>query len=127
MNLVSLHWYAGWSMVLAGLLVGSVLGLFFHRDDFLGGYASFRRRLLRLGHIALVALGLFNVVFGLSLEAGGSPTWHQQASWSLLIGSVAMPFFCFLTVWHKPFRLGFVLPVVALVLAVVCILMGEAP
>jgi hypothetical protein len=38
-----------------------------------------------------------------------------------------MPFFCFLTVWHKPFRLGFVLPVVALVLAVVCILMGEAP
>ena len=38
--------------MLAGVLSGMAMGLFFHQDGWLGGYGSFRRRLLRLGHIA---------------------------------------------------------------------------
>ena len=51
---------AAWIGVLAAFASGAVLGLFFHRADWLGGYGSWRRRLLRLGHIALVALGGVN-------------------------------------------------------------------
>ena len=43
-------------------MTGAVLGLRFHRDDFLGGYGSFRRRIVRLGHIAMAALGMINVL-----------------------------------------------------------------
>jgi len=42
---------AGWLGVLGGVLSGAVIGLFFHRDDWAGGYGSFSRRMLRLGHI----------------------------------------------------------------------------
>ena len=61
-----LNWYAGWWLVLGAFLTGALIGLAFHREDFLGGYSSFRRRLLRLGHIALAALGMMNIVFSLS-------------------------------------------------------------
>ena len=53
-----MNWQAGWMLVLVGFAVGSGIGLGFARDEFLGGYTSLRRRMLRLGHIALVALGL---------------------------------------------------------------------
>ncbi len=96
------------------------MGLFFHREDFLGGYTSFRRRMLRLGHIALAALGMLNVVFSLS------PWGGEVAGVCLMVGGGAMPAICFLTAWRKPFRHLFFVPVVALLTAVVRILMGGA-
>src|SRR5438093_781289 len=72
MNLAQANWIFGWSMILSGLLVGAGLGLFFHHENFLGGYASLRRRLLRLGHIALIALGALNVLYSYSARSGGS-------------------------------------------------------
>ena len=57
----ALNWAAGWWLILSGFVVGAGLGLFFHRDDFWGGYDSFRRRIFRLGHIALEALGFSGV------------------------------------------------------------------
>ncbi len=96
------------------------MGLFFHREDFLGGYTSFRRRMLRLGHIALAALGMLNVVFSLS------PWGEEVAGVCLMVGGGAMPAICFLTAWRKPFRHLFFVPVVALLTAVVRILMGGA-
>src|SRR5262245_23719460 len=61
-----LNWYAGWGLLLAAFATGALAGLGFHREDFLGGYGSFRRRLLRLGHIALAALGMLNLIYALS-------------------------------------------------------------
>src|SRR4051812_205671 len=43
---------AAWIGILCGVLGGAVVGLFFHRDEWLGGYGSWRRRLARLGHIS---------------------------------------------------------------------------
>src|SRR5258706_218722 len=57
-----LNWYAGWWLLLAAFITGAGLGMFFHRDNFLGGYGSFRRRMLRLGHIALAALGVVDLL-----------------------------------------------------------------
>src|SRR5689334_17717872 len=116
------NWVAGWALVLAAFLSGAGIGLFFHRDDFLGGYASFPRRMLRLGHIALAALGMMNVLFALSpLPAG----WTTAAASTLFItGAVLMPVVCFLAAWRKPLRHLFPLPVASLVLAVVFTLVG---
>ena len=112
-----LNWYFGWSLILAAFVVGAILGLFFYREDFLGGYASFRRRLLRLGHVALAALGMLNVLF--SLTPGTSAPAHRSR------GSV----FChwrrrdarglFPRHWRIGFRHLFFVPVVALVIAVI--------
>src|SRR5438445_375414 len=116
----SLNWDSGWWLILAGGATGAVLGLFFHRDDFLGGYASFRRRLLRLGHIALMALGMLNLLFALG------PCESRWASWLLVTGGITMPVVCFLTAWRKPCRHLFVFPVLAIGAAIVLTISGGA-
>jgi hypothetical protein len=112
------NFYAGWGMVLAAFVTGAGIGLFFHRDDFWGGYASFRRRIVRLGHIALAALGLMNVVYAL---CPGNGVWAGRF-W--IIGGVSMAAVCFLSGWRERFRVLFFIPVGALVGAVVLTLLG---
>lgn len=120
----ALNWTVGWVLVLAGFGVGALLGLSFHRDDFWGGYASFRRRIVRLGHIALEALGMLNLVFALSPWPPPGTPLAAAASTCFVVGGAAMPAVCFLTGWRKPFRHLFFVPVLALVAAVGLTLAG---
>src|SRR4051812_39053060 len=98
----ALNWFGGWTLIGVAFVTGAAIGLRFHRDDFLGGYTSFRRRIIRLGHIALAALGLMNVAYGLSPVPTGH--WGEAASIALLGGAIAMPAVCFLTGWRAGFR-----------------------
>jgi hypothetical protein len=119
-----LNWQAGWLLVLASFVTGAAIGLFFHRDGFLGGYQSFERRLLRLGHVALAALGMLNILFSLS-PWPALTTWNGTvASACFVAGGVAMPAVCFLTAWRRPFRHLFALPVAALTVATLCTYFG---
>jgi hypothetical protein len=119
-----LNWQVGWAMVLAAFVTGALMGLSFHREDFLGGYNSFRRRLVRLGHIALAALGLMNVVFALSPWPTSEAWIGTAASLCFAGGGVTMPAVCFLSAWREKCRHLFAVPVTALMLAVVFTLIG---
>jgi hypothetical protein len=119
-----LNWYGGWSLVLAAFITGAVLGMHFAREDFLGGYAAFPRRLARLGHIALAALGMLNVVYSLSPWPVAGSFLGTAASICFLVGGVAMPAVCFLTAWRMGFKSLFFIPVTALMLGVVFTLLG---
>ena len=55
-----------WVWILLGFLSGFGLGLNFHREDWLGGYGSYKRRLFRLGHISFFGLGALNLMFYLT-------------------------------------------------------------
>lgn len=104
----SLNLLAGWCGFLGGALSGAVIGLFFHRPDWLGGYGSFSRRMLRLGHIACFGLGLINLLFALTVATPSR--WGNAASMLLLVGMVTMPLNCFATAWKERFRLLFFIP-----------------
>ena len=119
----ALNFTAGWWLILAAFASGAIIGLGFHREEFLGGYGSFRRRLLRLGHIALAALGMLNVVYGLSPRPGGGGTLADVPGGLLLAGAIAMPLVCFLAAWRAPCRHFFFIPVVLLMAAVIMILL----
>lgn len=121
------NWYVGWGLILTAFLTGAMLGLFFYREEFLGGYASFRRRILRLGHIALAALGMINIVYSLSSAASELTLWNWVASLCFVIGGVTMPAVCFLTSWRVGFRHLFVVPVISLVTAAVLTLRNGPP
>lgn len=118
---------AGWWLILAAFASGAAIGMGFHREDFLGGYGSFRRRLLRLGHIAFAALGMLNVLYGLSPVSTGGGTRALLPGMLLVAGAVAMPLVCFLTAWRTPFRRLFFVPVVMLMAAVGLIVCGGTP
>lgn len=112
-----MNFTAGWWLILAGFATGALMGLGFHRENFLGGYGSFRRRLARLGHIALAALGGLNVLYGLS------PTPAQALPGQLLLaGGIAMPAVCFLSAWKPGFRHLFFVPVTLLFAGVALII-----
>ncbi|WP_437187555.1 hypothetical protein SH668x_000953 [Planctomicrobium sp. SH668] len=114
-----INWYFGWSLIFSAFLTGAIIGLYFHRESFLGGYSSFSRRILRLGHIAQAALGMMNVVYALSAQAS---TQHQAdpiAAWGFIIGGITMPGVCFLSAWKPRFRHLFFIPVVSLMVAVI--------
>jgi len=116
---------AGWTGMLLGLVSGGLIGLYFHQESFAGGYASFRRRMMRLGHIAFFGLGIINVVFSLTLEmATISIDYPTIASLSLIGGAFLMPLICFLTAWKKPFRHFFALPVAGVGVALILLLKG---
>ncbi len=119
-----INWLAGWLLVLGSFGTGAVIGLHFHREDFLGGYSSFARRMLRLGHVALAALGMMNVLFSLSPWPRPDAWTGSVASACFLAGGVIMPAVCFLTAWRRPFRHLFAIPVIALLAAVVATFIG---
>lgn len=112
---------AGWFLILGGLASGLFLGLGFHLDGFLGGYTALRRRLVRLGHIALVALGALNVLWALSAPALGT---GPLAARLFLAGSLCMPLTCFLVAWRPRLRLSFALPALLLCAAVSLLAIG---
>ena len=106
----------GWLWIAMGFTTGVVLGLGFQREDFLGGYTSWQRRMVRLGHIALYALGVLNILFALSLPRFGlGSTWAQAASWTFILGAIGMPACCFFCAWRRPWVRLFPIPVLLLV------------
>lgn len=112
-----------WAWILAGLLSGSILGLGFHREDWLGGYSSRTRRLFRLGHISFFGLGLLNLAYFLSVQAvgagGGTVAW---AGWAFIVGGLTMPCCCVLMGIGRAGRACFALPVGSLLVAAVAAL-----
>jgi len=113
----------GWLWILVGFLSGMVMGLCFHRDDWLGGYGSFRRRLYRLGHISFFGLALINLLFYFTarlapLEGG----WVGTASWEFVIGAAAKPVCCVVMAHWRKAQALFAIPVISLITGAVCAL-----
>lgn len=107
-----------WTWILLGFLTGLVLGLFFHKPDWLGGYGSHPRRMYRLGHISFFGLGMVNLCFWLTAHALGlDGPWIKTASVAFLVGAVTMPLCCGLMAHFGWARNLFAIPVVSLVLA----------
>ena len=104
-----------WLWVVLGFATGLVLGLNFHREDWLGGYGSFPRRLCRLGHISFFGLGVVNLMFYVTtVMLGTKGTSLDLASRGFIIGAIAMPLCCFATAFFPKLRPLFLIPVLSL-------------
>jgi hypothetical protein len=108
--------YAAWIGILLGLGSGSVMGLFFHRDNWLGGYGSWRRRMLRLGHISFFGIGFINLCYVLTLKSLNI-TEPILAGTLLLVSAIGMPAVCFLSAICEGFRKLFFIPVLSVIVA----------
>ena len=120
----SINLLAGWLGFLAGAATGALMGLCFHREDWLGGYGSFPRRMLRLGHIACFGLGLINILFALSAVHLPPSDAARAGSVLLVIGMITMPLNCFLTAWRKPFRHAFFIPAGSTLFGIGCLVVS---
>jgi hypothetical protein len=114
---MTINLYAAWIGFLLGALAGATSGLFFDREDWLGGYADWRRRMVRLGHISFFGIGLLNLGFYLTVEAVGIQEGIRIPAILLMVGAVAMPLVCYLSAHRKGFRHLFFVPAGAVTLA----------
>lgn len=105
----------GWAWITLGIFSGLLLGLRFHDEKFLGGYSSWPRRLLRLGHISFLGLGILNILFALgSAQVVLDPEWFRRASVALIVGGVSMPACCTLCAWRRTLWPVFMVPVASI-------------
>jgi hypothetical protein len=116
----------GWIWITMGFLSGAMLGMGFHKENFMGGYGSWERRLARLGHIAFFGTGMLNVLLGLtllSIDPANSPDQISSAVIQVLfiLGGFGMPICCFIAARYKRFRHAFVVPAMALILGGIAI------
>jgi hypothetical protein len=116
-----------WVWIVLGFISGMVMGLNFHRENWLGGYASHQRRLYRLGHISFFGLGAINLLFVFTLQAFtnqyacGTAT-APVASIAFAVGTVTMPLCCAVAAHKKDARTLFAIPVTSLLVGGACTL-----
>lgn len=110
--------YAAWIGFLLGALAGAATGLFFHKSDWLGGYASWERRMIRLGHIAFFGLGFLNLGFAVTAKVHFIGIGLAAPSALLIVGAATMPAVCYLSAWRPVFRQLFFIPAGSVTLAV---------
>ncbi|MFA4985374.1 MAG: hypothetical protein WC712_02205 [Candidatus Brocadiia bacterium] len=106
-----------WILILVGIVLGMVIGLKSHEENWAGGYSSYRRRMLRLAHISAIALGAILALY--SLVMGYMPGGLPEAGFIfLLAGGILMPITCLLTAWKEKFRHFFAVPALCVATAV---------
>lgn len=112
----NLNLFLAWLWILLGFGTGMVLGLFFHGENWLGGYGSLKRRMYRLGHISFFGLGAVNLLFWLTLQEIPQPgPLTETASWGFMIGAVTMPVCCVVMAHFPKAHMIFAVPVLSLI------------
>lgn len=125
MRALQVNLVLAWLWILLGFVSGMALGLCFHREEWLGGYGSFKRRLYRLAHISFFGLGAVNLCFYLTFHAASSlRPGLKVASWALVVGALSMPLCCVAMAQFPRSRLLFGVPVGSLLLGGLLSLLG---
>ena len=127
MGLPHLNLVLAWVWILLGFVSGMLLGLFFHRENWLGGYGSLKRRMYRLGHISLFALGAVNLMFYLTVQNSPSSGVLRVAAAAFIAGALTMPICCLLMAHHPRTHTLFTIPVLSLLTAAVLTLLHIIP
>jgi hypothetical protein len=124
MDKVNINLYVAWIGILLGIVFGMVQGMFFHKDEWLGGYGSWRRRIMRLGHISLFGIAIINAFFVFTVFFFEIEEWILLPSRLLIIGAITMPLICYLSAFKKFFRNLFFIPVLSVLLGVALFIFG---
>lgn len=120
----------GWALLLVGILGGMGLGTFVFdgplpAPERFAEYGSLPRRLLRFSHIAAMALGILNVLYGSEIDR--SPLGEKARQWgsSLMIAAgTLMPIFLLATAFELRFRATLAVPATAAFLAIAILARG---
>jgi len=120
----------GWSLFLVGILYGMALGLFVFggplaAPERFANYASLPRRLIRFAHIACMALGMVNVLYGHEIDRiRTSERWRRVGSASLILSGTLMPVLLTLAAFQIDWKWGLPVPGFAALVAVVVVVAG---
>ena len=120
--MTEINLYAAWISMLLGGIFGAVQGLFFHKEDWLGGYGSWKRRMMRLGHISFFGIAFINIAFVATAFILNIEQEVYIPSVLFMIGAVGMPLICYLSAFKKIIRNFFFIPALSVIGGVLSLL-----
>jgi len=120
--MIEINIYAAWIGMLLGGIIGAIQGLFFHQEEWLGGYGSWIRRMMRLGHISFFGIAFINIAFAVTANILGFEQDIYIPSILFIIGAVGMPLICYLSAFKKAFRHLFFIPALSIIGGIVSLL-----
>ena len=120
--MIEINLYAAWIGMLLGGIMGAIQGLFFHQEEWLGGYGSWIRRMMRLGHISFFGIAFINIAFALTANVLGFEQDIYIPSILFIIGAVGMPLICYLSAFKKAFRHLLFIPALSIIGGIVSLL-----
>jgi hypothetical protein len=113
---------AAWIGMLLGALFGAAQGIFFHKEEWMGGYGSWKRRMTRLGHISFFGIAFINIAFVVTVYVAEIENQVTIPSVLFIIGAIGMPLICYLSAIIKNFRHLFFIPALSVIVGVVYLL-----
>ena len=116
-----------WIWILLGFFSGMLQGMFFHQENWLGGYSSLKRRMYRLAHISFFGLGAVNLFFYLTIQNAAFTHPLAIASAMFVAGAISMPICCVLLAHFPKTHTLFCIPVLSLILAGLITLFNLTP
>jgi len=115
----------GWAWMCVGFLSGMILGIRSEGEQWLGGYASLKRRYLRLAHVAFVALSIINILYGKELGTIDLSNHLKNIGSALMIfGAAGVPLTCISAAFVKKTRYLLPVPAFAVLIGVIILLIG---
>lgn len=116
----------GWIWLFIGILMAMWMGLHVFKSNWLGGYTSLPRRLLRLSHIAFMALSLTNILYGFSIDSVNLPIKVKKIGlYAMIIAAIFMPIICLLSAHNIFFQSFFFIPALSFALAIFIMALGQ--
>ena len=126
MNLGRKNIKFGWMWILIGVLCGAIMGMWSFNGPFispLGDYISLPRRMLRLSHIAFIALAMINILYGYEIDKIKS-NFKKLGSNCMIYGAVLMPLILIGAVFFEPIKYFTMVPAVLIIIALLVIIKG---
>lgn len=120
----------GWLCIAVGISSGLLMGLWSFDGPltppaFLGDYGTTARRLLRLGHIAWIGLGILNLLLARELPVSALSGRGKRAAAVLMnIGNVALPLTLFAASLWRPLKYAMAPAATCVFIAVVLVAVG---
>lgn len=113
----------GWIWILVGIVIGAFMGMWSFNGPMLspvGDYSSLPRRMLRLSHIAFIALAMINILYGYGIDKiRVNDRLKNLGSKSMIYGSALMPVLLFIAVFYEPIKYLTFIPSCMVITAVV--------
>ena len=116
----------GWIWILVGIICGAIMGMWSFNGPLVspvGDYISLPRRMLRLSHIAFIALSMMNILYGYEIDNIKSK-FKKLGSNCMICGGVLMPLILLGAVFFEPIKYGTMIPVFLIIIALVIIIKG---
>ena len=116
---------AAWIAILVGFFAGVIPGLFFHDEEWLGGYSSWPRRLMRLGHVSFFGIAFVNFAFAFTVgHLNLTGDLVKSTSILFIVAQIAMPTICYGASVKKVLRNLFFIPVLSLIIGALALLVA---